>query len=96
MNQRPKLLLDENIGRPLTESIASVLEWHESEPEVWHLLQFEKAGTPDPEWLKRAADDDWVILSADRGKRYGGGKLPLLCLEYRITHILIRTLAKIT
>jgi hypothetical protein len=44
---------------------------------------------PDDVWLERVASEDWVIISSDRGKKYGGPKLPRFCEELSITHILI-------
>jgi hypothetical protein len=84
-----KLLLDENIGRPITESIASILWWHESRPVVKHLLDIEQSGIRDSQWLKRLASEGWVVMTADRAKRCGGDKLPQICLQFGITHILI-------
>lgn len=44
-------------------------------------------GTTDSEWLKELDDGEWLVVTADAGKRCGGDKLPKICNALGITHI---------
>jgi len=50
------------------------------------------SGMLDSEWVpKIAGEGRWIVITADQGRRGSqkGGKLPRLCLEYKITHLLL-------
>ena len=40
-------------------------------------------------WIPEVAKDGWVIITGDRGKKGKKPKLPVICLHYKITHILM-------
>ena len=84
-----KVLVDENIGIPLIKALSNILQFHPSKPYLKSLLEYFKSGTQDPEWIQEIAEDDWIIVTSDRGRKSGGNKLPLLCREQHVTHILI-------
>ncbi len=84
-----KILIDENIGQPITVSLANLLTWHVLKPEVKHIQEFYEKGTPDDEWIPQLSKDNWIIISTDRGQKYGGPKLPTICKKLNISHILI-------
>jgi hypothetical protein len=56
---------------------------------VRHVLDYYSQGTPDSVWIPELAKEDWTIISADRARRAGGPKLPLLCRQFGVTHILL-------
>jgi hypothetical protein len=84
-----KLLFDENFGIKIVNSLADFLSWHISRPELSHINDHNFSGLEDDEWLKKVKDDNWIIVSCDRAKRYGGPKLPIICKELGIRHILV-------
>lgn len=84
---RIKLLFDECVGRPLVEGLA---RYFSLDPEG---LEIAFVGTlfpgqPDAVWLPHAAAGEWIIVSADRGKTNNGVKLPRVCVELGLRHIL--------
>lgn len=52
---------------------------------------FQLDGQCDEDWIPRIAREGWVVISSDRGK--GGLKrgmpLPRLCVQWRVTHVLL-------
>jgi hypothetical protein len=84
-----KLLLDECLGWPLVESINSFLSWDLPPPTIRHLFSYFKAGTCDSVWIPAVADEGWIILTADRARKSSLHKLPAICHQYKITHILM-------
>ncbi len=87
-----KVLFDENFGQPLIKPLAELLARSPSplQPaDLRHILEFYAQGTPDSVWIPQIAAEGWILISADRSRRSGGPKLPLLCREYQLTHILL-------
>lgn len=87
-NQPVKLLLDECLGRPLVLDINKMLSWDTPPPIIHHLTNYFKPGELDPDWIPKIANEEWIILTGDRGKK-GKDKLPSICLAYKVTHILM-------
>jgi hypothetical protein len=87
-DQPIKLLLDECIGRPIAVSINQMLSWDSPPPTIHHLTNYFVPGERDPSWIPKIADEGWIILTADRGRK-GKDKLPGICVAYRVTHILM-------
>lgn len=51
-------------------------------------------GVKDEDWIPRLKDQPYVIITADRG-RSSEQKLPVICVEHRVTHIIFsRSLSK--
>jgi len=89
LNDPIRLLFDECLGKPLLRDIEKLLSWDRPKPTISHLLDYFQAGTCDSVWIPKVAQDGWVILTSDRAKRSTHAKLPNICLEYQITHILM-------
>ena len=83
-----KLLFDENFGRPLVEALKQLLSFTREAVEVRHIIELRHGGRADNEWVPEVAGEDWLVLTCDRGKR-AGPKLPQLCRDARVTHVLI-------
>ena len=56
-----------------------------------HILDLYDQGKEDREWIPQCASEGgWVIISGDRAKNNNaGGKLPALCREQGVTHIIL-------
>jgi len=89
MKERPQLLLDENIGKPIADALANLLAFHESAPQVLHLLDYiGRHGERDDVWIPKLAREDWLLISTDQGRR-GGPKLPRICRQLGVRHVLL-------
>ena len=77
------------IGPGAIKTIRQITDAHPASIEVAHLMSHFEACTPDEKWIPEIADESWVVITSDRGKRCGGAKLPALCLEYHVTHVLL-------
>ena len=89
MNEPVKLLFDECVGAPVAEHFGLFLKGIYPEPhEVRHCLDFQKQGIPDEQWIPEMARNRFMVITADRGKRTNGKKLPLLCVKFAMTHIM--------
>ena len=83
-----KLLFDENFGKPLVEALKQLLSFTREAVEVQHIIELRHGGVPDTDWVPTVAGSDWLVLTCDRGKS-AGPKLPQLCRDARVTHVLI-------
>jgi PIN like domain len=90
VSARARFLFDECIGKPLMESILGLVM---TDAEFVHITDYFSQGVKDPDWIPRlAAEGGWVVISADAGKQSKkGDKLPELCWEFGITHVLLST-----
>lgn len=61
------------------------------DPHFAHVCDFFLEGTNDDVWIPRIGQEGgWIVITTDRGKGSArGGKLPRLCLENKITHVLL-------
>lgn len=86
-----KLLLDENLSQPATKALRELVDRTKEPSEVRNLLDVCPSGILDPEWLPKFQDqsDPWLIITADLGKRSGGERLPDICRELGIRHVLL-------
>lgn len=83
------LLFDENFGRPIVRALAELFSFHRPRPRVAHLLErFADEGDKDEDWIPKCAREDWIVISADAGKR-GRSKLPRICREFGVRHVLL-------
>jgi hypothetical protein len=85
-----RYFFDECLGRPAMRELARIVPGN---PQFTHVLDVFDQGTTDDVWVPRmAADGGWIVISSDRGRQSGlGAKLPWLCQEHKITHILLST-----
>ena len=86
-----KLLLDENLSPPATKVLSQLVKRTKESAEVWNLLDICPSGIQDPDWLPKfkSQSDPWLIITGDSGKRCGGERLPELCTELGIRHVLL-------
>lgn len=84
-----KLLIDENIGKPITYDLAKLLAWHHLQPIVTHLIDFiGTAGESDAIWIPKAAEANWTIVTGDSASKSARDKLPDICAEYGVRHVI--------
>lgn len=85
-----KFLFDECVGKPVMDLLRkSIIALSVDEPEFAHVLDFQKQGEFDDVWIPRIAQDDWIVVTSDRGRRgkKNGKKLPLVCKQHQVTHV---------
>ena len=87
-----KLLFDENFGRPITDSIKPFVQFFEPHTTIIHLFEIALPGTKDKDWVPLlASDQEYIVISTDAGKKNEMVlKLPMLCIQYQVRHILVR------
>ncbi len=87
MNPTAQFLFDECIGKPY---VANLREMVPGEPTLFHLSDLDLLGQLDEEWIPKIAADGWIVVTSDAGKKgLKGGKLPRLCREHKITHVVL-------
>ncbi|MBN2447217.1 MAG: hypothetical protein JXO22_10850 [Phycisphaerae bacterium] len=85
-----RLLFDENFGKPIVRALGELLKWSNLEIEVTHLIDFEgRAGSRDDTWVPKLQEQDYMVITADKGRRGGGPKLPRICKEFGIRHVVL-------
>jgi len=86
-----KLFFDECCSKKLARKIVEIYDECYPGIQTKHLFDFFIPGTPDGDWLPfLESDKDWVVLTADRGKKGDKNqKLPLICAQLGISHISI-------
>ena len=56
--------------------------------EIKHVLDDWSPGTPDPKWLEVIRNDpSWIVITKDAGVNSARDKLPMICREWGITHV---------
>lgn len=88
MSTHVRYLFDECLGKPSMEQLRLMVS---TESEFAHILDFFDQKTPDNVWIpKIASDGEWIIITSDGGRQSKkGDKLPELCKEYGITHVVL-------
>lgn len=82
------LFLDECIPREVGERLKMLLVDQPHQPKIVHLTDFyDQPGIPDESWATMVKQRGWLPLTADRGKKNFGRKLPLIMQELRVVHI---------
>lgn len=84
----PKFLFDECLGRPLTEAVRKLTGFHRHQVGVMHVFDRFPPGTHDEVWVPAITAEDWIVVSVDRG-RSPGPKLPAICAQLGVRHILL-------
>ena len=83
-----KLLFDECCSPRLSRELRDFYRRDYPSLQIRHLLDDWTAGTPDSQWLEALrADPSWIVITKDAGKNSVQEKLPLICREWGITHI---------
>lgn len=87
MSTPAKFLFDECLGEPMMKKLQEMVS---GSPHFKHLREIFEQKTPDSEWIPEIArEGGWVVITSDNAKRSNrGGKLPRLCKEHKVTHIL--------
>lgn len=87
MNPPPRFLFDECLSRPAVAELTTIKQIQSAS--LVDLLG--RQGALDSEWIPRiAAEGRWVVITADGGKqRSRGGKLPRICREQGVTHVIV-------
>lgn len=86
-----KFLFDENTGAPFVEALRRmvVLDKRHS-VDIEHTNALFGRGAKDPEWIPKVVSGEWIVISEDRGKNsHRGDKLPVICMEHKVTHVLV-------
>jgi len=91
VNQPLKLLFDECIGGPLIAHFAALIAYTPVDCEVKLVLDYVASGVHDQDWIPKIADEGWIIVTGDSGKggTGKGQKLPHLCTQLGVTHIML-------
>jgi hypothetical protein len=88
VNEGLRLFFDECCSPRLPRELFEF--YHKDYPglAVRHVLDNYKAGTPEPDWLAPLREDkSWLVITKDCGKKSPEHKLPLICQEWGITHV---------
>jgi hypothetical protein len=92
VTKKLKLMFDECVGKPVMDSLPGLLGFSKHEFELAHVLDKQQQGIWDENWIPSLAADGWIVVTGDRGKRGGrkkGEKLPIVCQQHGVTHIMI-------
>ena len=88
MSTKLKFMFDECLGEPMMVNLKALVP---GDCHFEHVVKHYKSGTKDNVWISQLAKEGgWVVISGDRAKiGRQGGKLPQLCEQHHITHILL-------
>lgn len=92
MNEPPKFLFDECLGKPITEAMRRLIGFHRHQIGLIHVFDRFPPGTKDEQWVPEVAREGWIVVSVDRG-RSPGPKLPRLCHQLGVRHIIFASSA---
>jgi hypothetical protein len=87
-----RLFFDECCSKRLTQKLAELYAEDYPGLEIKHLADFFRAGDDDSKWLPLLEQDkEWIVITTDRGKDPKKPKLPVICAELGITHVIFTT-----
>lgn len=91
MSATPRFLFDENTGAPFVTALRGIVQLDKRHPvEVGHTNALFGRGAKDADWIPKVVDGGWIVISEDRGMNSGSGdKLPVLCVQSGVTHVLV-------
>jgi hypothetical protein len=91
MTPLARFLFDENTGAPFVALLKRIAELDRRHPcEIGHTIELFGRAAKDREWVPKLGKSNWIVVSEDRGKNSASGdKLPVLCLQHGITHVLV-------
>jgi hypothetical protein len=83
-----KFLFDECIGLPIMQCLELAVS---GTYQFEHLCEKFSSGALDNEWIPDLAKEGgWVVITGDGGRNSNkGGKLPELCLHYKVTCLIL-------
>src|SRR5438128_8454706 len=83
-----KLFFDECCSKRLARRVSEVYSQVHPGIQTKHLSEFCACSTPDETWIPLLEkEQDWIIITADRGRDSKKQKLPLICFRIGVTHI---------
>lgn len=71
------------------DALPQLVYFQKARTEIMGIREFVKADCADDEWVPKLSVEEWIVVSSDRGKQCGGAKLPQVCAEHRVTHVLL-------
>ncbi len=78
---------DSNFGYPWVTGLSHIFMMRpDREPFLGHIYSFSQEGEDDDVWIPKLDKQKHIVVSADRGRKKP--RLPQVCKEYQITHIL--------
>jgi hypothetical protein len=92
VTQPIRFFFDECLSHLVVErQIRDSLQLYGADAEVAHLFSKFDKGTPDKVWVPELrAEGGWIVISADRGSHSKKDeRLPLICRELDVTHVLL-------
>lgn len=88
MSSGLKLLFDECCSPRLPRELRDFYQRDYLDLQIRHLMDDWTPGTPDSQWLETLRQDpSWIVITKDAGKNSAQEKLPLICREWGITHV---------
>lgn len=90
MTTATRLLFDDCLSKHAVNALKTLAEFTSGSVEFAHLVDFNLSGKTDDEWVPEIADQGWIVVTTDRGKKPSrGGKLPFLCQRYGVTYVML-------
>lgn len=87
-----KLLFDENIAIKVVKALTAAATILAPDVEIAYRPEFTgRYSVPDNQWGDRVAEEGWILITADRGRTNRGIRLPRMCLDKGIRHVLAGT-----
>ncbi len=84
------VLVDECIAPRCVEAMNGVLKLSKFPPKIMPLIEFtNQYGVKDKDWIPQAAKQGFTVISTDLGNRKRGDKLPEICRQFGVKHVLI-------
>lgn len=86
-----KFLFDENTGAPFVGAFRSIAALdRRGLAEIAHTIERFGKSAKDADWIPKIKDEGWLLISEDRGRNSAAGdRLPQLCYQHKVTHILV-------
>lgn len=85
-----KLFFDQCLSKRLPIHIAQIYSEDHPDLQTKHLSECYAPNTPDDKWIAiLEKEKDWIVITADDGSGSKKPKLPIICAQLGVTHIVM-------
>ncbi len=85
-----KILLDECISRKIAPPLQELADKDRRRNITFaSIFDLGWSGQKDPEWIPKAAADDWIVISTDWGIKNKSVSFRVICEQNGVTHVLM-------
>ena len=90
LRENLKLLFDENISPKAVRAMQSLVAACGDRTSIISIVDHKRQyGHDDRQWIPAVQPEGWIVITGDRGRSNKGARLPRVCREQGVRHVLL-------